>query len=110
MSLSAEDIEQFAEGAARAAALLKAVGNELRLLVLCLLGTHGGLTVGELLQRIPLSQSALSQHLARMREEWLVAFRGESQTLYYRIADPWVERLLGSLKEMFWSWHYRREC
>lgn len=101
MSLSAEDIEQFAEGAARAAALLKAVGNEHRLLVLCLLVAHGELTVGELLQRIPLSQSALSQHLARMREEGLVAFRRESQTLYYRIADPRVERLLGTLKEMF---------
>ena len=101
MSLSAEDIEQFAEGAARAAALLKAVGNEHRLLVLCLLVAHGELTVGELLKRIPLSQSALSQHLARMREEGLVAFRRESQTLYYRIADPRVERLLGTLKEMF---------
>ena|SRR5690554_6046136 len=101
MSLSAEDIEQFAEGAARAAALLKAVGNEHRLLVLCLLVAHGELTVGELLQRIPLSQSALSQHLARMREEGLVTFRRESQTLYYRIADPRVERLLGTLKEMF---------
>ena len=61
------------QGAARAAALLRAVGNERRLLVLCLLIEHGELSVGELLQQIPLSQSALSQHLARMREEGLVA-------------------------------------
>src|SRR5690606_13888932 len=101
MSLSAEDIEQFAEGAARAAALLKAVGNEHRLLVLCLLVAHGALTVGELLQRIPLSQSALYLAPARRREGGLVACRRESQTLYYRIADPRVERLLGTLKEMF---------
>src|SRR5690606_2894452 len=101
MSLSAEDIEQFAEGAARAAALLKAEGKEHRLLVLCLLVAHGERTVAELLQRIPLRQSALSQHLARMREGGLVAFRREAQTLYYRIADPRAERLLGTLKEMF---------
>src|SRR5690554_5136875 len=101
MSLSAEDIEQFAEGAARAAALLRAVGNEHRLLVLCLLVSQGEMTVGELLERVTLSQSALSQHLAKMREEGLVTYRREAQTLHYRIADPNVERLLATLKAMF---------
>lgn len=89
------------QGAARAAALLRAVGNESRLLVLCLLIEHGELSVGELLQQIPLSQSALSQHLARMREEGLVAYRRESQTLYYRIANPDVQKLVATLKSIF---------
>jgi DNA-binding transcriptional ArsR family regulator len=88
-------------GAARAAALLRAVGNENRLLVLCLLIEHGELSVGGLLERIPLSQSALSQHLARMREEGLVAYRRESQTLYYRIANPDVQKLVATLKSIF---------
>src|SRR5260221_2427507 len=89
------------QGAARAAALLRAVGNERRLLVLCLLIEHGELSVGELLQQIPLSQSALSQHLARMREEGLVAYRRESQTLYHRIANPDVQKLVATLKSIF---------
>lgn len=89
------------QGAARAATLLRAVGNERRLLVLCLLIEHGELSVGGLLERIPLSQSALSQHLARMREEGLVAYRRESQTLYYRIADPDAQKLVAALKSIF---------
>ncbi|MGB3276319.1 MAG: metalloregulator ArsR/SmtB family transcription factor [Castellaniella sp.] len=88
-------------GAARAAALLRAVGNEHRLLVLCLLIEWGELPVGALLERLPLSQSALSQHLARMRDEGLVVYRRESQTLYYRIANPDVERLIATLKQIF---------
>ena len=89
------------QGAARAAALLRAVGNERRLLVLCLLIEHGELSVGGLLERIPLSQSALSQHLARMREEGLDAYRRESQDLYYRIADPDAQKLVAALKSIF---------
>lgn len=89
------------QGTARAAALLRALGNERRLLVLCLLIEHGELSVGGLLERIPLSQSALSQHLARMREEGLVAYRRESQTLYYRIADPDAQKLVAALKSIF---------
>ncbi|HLT98915.1 MAG TPA: ArsR family transcriptional regulator, partial [Burkholderiaceae bacterium] len=52
-------------------------------------------------EHIPLSQSALSQHLGRMREEGLVAFRRESQTLYYRIANPDVEKLVSTLKAIY---------
>ena len=89
------------QGAARAAALLRAVGNENRLLVLCLLIEQGELSVGDLLERIPLSQSALSQHLARMREEGLVTYRRESQSLYYRIANPDVQKLVATLKSIF---------
>lgn len=89
------------QGAARAAAMLRALGNERRLLVLCLLIQHGELSVGALQAHVGLSQSSLSQHLARMREEGLVAFRRESQTLYYRIDDPDVEKLITGLKMIF---------
>lgn len=89
------------EGAARATALLRTVGNEHRLLVLCLLIEHGELPVGVLLDHVALSQSALSQHLAKMRDEGLVTFRRESQTLYYRIDNPDVEKLVATLRDIF---------
>lgn len=89
------------EGAAQAAALLRAVGNEHRLLVLCLLLAREEMTVGGLLEQVALSPSALSQHLARMRDEGLVAYRREAQTLYYRIANPDVARLIATLKDIF---------
>ena len=96
------DDERFlAEGAQKAATLLSAISNEYRLQVLCLLIEHGEITVGGLLQRIALSQSALSQHLAKMREEGLVAFRREAQTLYYRIDNPDVAKIIATLKSIY---------
>ncbi|MCW4455750.1 metalloregulator ArsR/SmtB family transcription factor [Flavobacterium sp. MXW15] len=89
------------EGAGKAATLLRSVGNEHRLLVLCLLIEHDELSVGQLLEYVDLSPSALSQHLARMREDGLVGNRREAQTLYYRIEDPAVETLVGALKRIF---------
>lgn len=95
------DLEFMQQGAARAAALLRAVGNEHRLLVLCLLIEQGEASVGTLLEQVRLNQSALSQHLARMRDEGLVTFRRDAQTLYYRIADPAAEKLVAALKDIF---------
>ena len=95
------DLEFMQQGAARAAALLRAVGNEHRLLVLCLLIEQGEASVGTLLEQVRLSQSALSQHLARMRDEGLVTYRREAQTLYYRIENPNVAKLIGTLKDIF---------
>lgn len=95
------DREFMQQGAARAAALLRTVGNEQRLLVLCLLIDRREVSVGALLEEVQLSQSALSQHLARMREEGLVTYRRDAQTLYYRIANPAVARLVAALKEIF---------
>ncbi len=81
--------------------MLRAVGNEHRLLVLCMLIAHGEMTVGALREHVVLSQSALSQHLARMREEGLVTFRRESQALHYRIDNPDVVRLVATLQSIF---------
>ena len=95
------DLEFMQQGAARAAALLRAVGNEHRLLVLCLLIKQGEASVGTLLEQVSLSQSSLSQHLARMRDEGLVTYRREAQTLYYRIENPNLAKLIGTLKDIF---------
>lgn len=68
-----------------AAKLLKALANEVRLQILCAL-TEGELSVGVLNNTVSLSQSALSQHLARLRRDGLVTTRKESQTVFYRLA------------------------
>ena len=96
-----KDLATFEKRAGEVSNLLKAMGNARRLMVLCKLVEHGEMTVGDLAREVGLSQSALSQHLARMREERLVAFRRESQTLWYRIADTRTEQLLASLYTIF---------
>ena len=101
MDSAASDIGRLAAKAADAAALLRALSNEHRLLILCLLVSEGELSVGALGRRVDLSQSALSQHLARLRDEGLVSFRREAQTLFYRIADPRAGRVLEVLRDIF---------
>lgn len=95
------DLATFETKAGAVADMLKAVGNARRLMVLCKLVEHGERTVTDLAGDVGLSQSALSQHLAKMREEGLLAFRRESQTLWYRIADPRVEALLATLYQLY---------
>ena len=89
------------ERAAEAARLLRLLAHEKRLLVLCHLSAAGELNVGELVAAVGLSQSALSQHLALLREDGLVATRREAQTIYYRLADPKAARLLEVLRDLF---------
>ena len=67
---------------------LKLLANENRLLILCRLALAREMSVNDLAEAVGLSQSALSQHLAKMREEGLLATRREAQTVFYRIADP----------------------
>ncbi len=88
------------EHAAAAAALLKALSNEQRLLILCALldGPH---SVGEINARIPLSQSALSQHLAVLREAGVVQTRRESQTIWYRLAPGPANHIMEALYHAF---------
>jgi len=101
MARSRKDPLLLKESAVQAAALLRALGNESRLLVLCLLSGNGEMSVGALQEQVGLSQSALSQHLARMRDEGLVTFRREAQTLYYRIDNAQAERLIATLADIF---------
>ncbi|ORE87127.1 ArsR family transcriptional regulator [Oceanococcus atlanticus] len=73
---------EMAEHADAAAGLLKALANPNRLMVLCLLA-DGELSVGQLNEQVPLTQSALSQHLAVLRRDGLVQTRRDAQTVYY---------------------------
>ena len=90
----------FEDSAGQAARLLRVLGNERRLMILCQLA-EGERSVGQLLLLVGLSQSALSQHLAKLREDGIVATRRESQMIFYRIIDPAALRVITTLAELF---------
>ena len=92
--------DELGEHAADAAGLMRELGNESRLMILCALG-DGELSVGELNEHIPLSQSALSQQLARLRSAGLVKTRRESQTIYYSLCDGPAERVIQLLQTIY---------
>jgi ArsR family transcriptional regulator len=94
------DIAKLESSALQAARLLRALANERRLMILCQLSDQER-SVGELQPLVGLSQSALSQHLAVLREEGVVATRRESQTIWYRIADPAALKVVATLVEIF---------
>lgn len=95
------DLETFERRATEVADILRALANERRLMILCKLVEWGEANVSSLTAAVGLSQSALSQHLAKMRDEGIVATRRESQTIWYRIADPRIEQLFGTLYELY---------
>jgi ArsR family transcriptional regulator, virulence genes transcriptional regulator len=101
MQATASSIQQLAVQSAQAAALLRALANEQRLLILCHLSAAGELSVSALGERMRLSQSALSQHLARLREDGIVTFRREAQMLFYHIADEKAARILAVLHQLY---------
>ncbi len=98
---SAEILQTEIQAHAREAAnLLKAMANEHRLMILCtLIGTE--LCVSELNDKVPLSQSALSQHLASLREAGLVTTRKESQTVYYQVNGDAAVKIIGVLQSIY---------
>lgn len=83
-----------------AAGLLKALSNEKRLLIVCAL-YKGEKSVGELEQIVGLSQSALSQHLARLRRDRLVQTRRNAQTIYYSLDNQATHDILKCLYEIY---------
>ena len=99
-SRSATDISALREHAGRAAALLRALSNENRLMILCLL-IEGERSVGELNAALPLSQSALSQHLALLREEGLVETRREAQTVFYAVTSEPAREVISTLHAVY---------
>lgn len=92
--------DAMAAQADTAADLLKALANPQRLRVLCLL-IEGERSVSQINQRVPLSQSALSQHLAVLREKGLVDTRKQAQTVFYRVAEGPVHRIIQTLHEIY---------
>ncbi|WP_439548967.1 ArsR/SmtB family transcription factor [Falsiroseomonas sp.] len=81
--------------------MLRLLANERRLLLLCHLVGAGEMTVSALASAVGLSQPALSQHLAMLREDGLVATRKASQAVFYRLDDPKAARLLEVLRDLY---------
>ena len=92
----------MAKKAENVEALLKAMANRQRLMILCQL-LNNEMSVSAIVQAIGLSQSAISQHLSVLRNDGLVTTRRESQTIYYRIGNAQVLQLMGFLYDMFCS-------
>jgi DNA-binding transcriptional ArsR family regulator len=97
---AAGDLAEMARHADEAAELLKALANEQRLLVLCSL-VAGPKSVGALNAGIELSQSALSQHLAVLREAGVVSTRRDAQTIYYSLAEGPAAGVMTALHAWF---------
>jgi len=93
-------IEAMRAHAPDAAGLMKALGNESRLMILCTLA-EGERSVGDLNAMIPLSQSPLSQQLARLRGQGIVETRRESQTIYYSLAPGPADRVIRLLHDIY---------
>ncbi len=96
------DIKRLHEAAGRASALLKTLGHPGRLMVLCYL-VEGERSVGDLADDLDMSQSSLSQHLARMRSEGLVTTRRDSQNVFYSVTDGDVRSLIQAMYRIFCS-------
>ena len=89
-------LEQFQQSAGEATRLLRSLSNEHRLMILCQLG-DGEMQVSQLQALVGLSQSALSQHLARLRDDDLVATRRDGTAVFYRIHDPAALKVIAVL-------------
>lgn len=94
------DYDSMQQNASDAVSLLKGLANESRLMIMCVL-SEGEVSVGDLNKRIELSQSALSQHLAVLRDQGLVQTRRESQTIYYRLEDTAAMNIIELLHEVY---------
>ena len=98
--LDGMSLAEMARHAEDAAQFLKLMANPHRLMILCHL-LESELSVSEINQHVPLSQSALSQHLAILRNSGMVATRREQQTIYYRLANPGVQAIMDQLYNQF---------
>lgn len=98
--VSPKQLAKMREHAEDATVLLKTLANEMRMSILCLL-CEGEMSVGELNKHLDLSQSALSQHLAVLRKQGIVATRRESQVVYYRLGDENATRIIQTLHDIY---------
>lgn len=95
-----KDIREIHENAERASTFLKALANENRLVILCALAEDER-NVGELEKILGIRQPTLSQQLARLRSDGMVATRREKKQIYYRLASDEAELVLGLIFELF---------
>jgi DNA-binding transcriptional ArsR family regulator len=101
MAVPAMTMERLEQRAGEAAQLLKLLANETRLLILCRLVAEREMSAGAIVEALGLGQSAVSQHLAKLRDDDLVATRRDGQTIHYRIADQNVARIIAVLKDIY---------
>jgi ArsR family transcriptional regulator len=94
--------QKLAQNAEMAAGFLKSLAHEGRLMILCHLG-GGEKSVGELEEKLQMRQAAVSQMLARLREDKLVKTRREGKTIYYSLADENTQKIIDLLYEQFCS-------
>ncbi len=99
--MSENDLTQLKESARAASALLNAMSNPGRLMILCMLIDSPGTPAGELSRLIGLSPSATSQHLARMKAENLIEGRRQAQRMNYFIIDDAVQKIVATLKAIY---------
>lgn len=95
------ELEQLQASAEQAAALLKAMSNPKRLLILCMLCGSPGTSAGNLARATGLSPSATSQHLAKMRDEGLIGSQRDAQRILYFIKNAAVNSLIATLKNVY---------
>lgn len=100
MALRLDDAKQLTARASEAARLLAALANERRLAVLCAL-VEGEHSVGDLVKAVGVTQSALSQHLAKLRSAGIVATRRDAQTIYYRLASDAAGNVMKTLADIY---------
>ena len=100
MPLQLNDARELNDKAAEAARLLTALANRHRLAILCAL-VEGERSVGALVDAVGLTQSALSQHLAKLRAVGIVATRRDAQTIYYRLASAAAGRIMKALADIY---------
>lgn len=100
-TMDMKELSPLVASSEEAARFLQTLGNPNRLIILCKLLDAEEMSVTALQEGFDITQSALSQHLARMREEGLITYRREAQTLYYSIADEKVRNVIMVLKDNF---------
>ena len=98
--LELDEAKELTAKANEAARLLTALANERRLAILCQLVEREH-SVGELVASVGLTQSALSQHLAKLRAAGIVATRRDAQTIYYRLASPAAGSVMATLADIY---------
>ncbi len=103
------EIDELISRSEDVAGYLKVLANPSRLLILCELNGSER-SVSSLEAAVGLTQSALSQHLAKLRESGIVATRRDAQTIYYRLADPKAERIMATLYDIFCAPHAARKA
>jgi len=107
LPLRLDDARELNAKAAEAARLLTALANRHRLAILCAL-VEGERSVGALVDAVGLTQSALSQHLAKLRAAGIVTTQRDAQTIYYRLASAAAGRIMKTLADIYCSSRLRK--